>query len=73
MLREGELICVSSLIDNPIAEQFFGASQQILCLFQARLDLFDIGLAGEYEVDMYFSLYNMTVTQDSFSCVSIKS
>lgn len=67
MLGEGELICVRSLIDIPIAEQFFRASQQTPCLFQTRPDLFDIGLAGEYEAGTYFTIYNMTVIQGSFS------
>lgn len=55
---------MSSLRDIPTAQQFFRASQQALYLFQARPDLFDIELAGEYEGDMYFFLCNIRQNHD---------
>lgn len=44
------------LIDIPVAEKSFRASQQTHSVCQVRLDLFGIGLAREYEAEEYFPL-----------------
>lgn len=42
------------LIDIPVAEKSFRASQQRHSVCQARLDLYGIGLARECEAEEYF-------------------
>lgn len=56
------------LMDIPIPEKFLRASQQTTqCLFQARLDLFDIALVREFEAEEYFSLqYGLSVPSAVF-------